>query len=341
MWDPNRVNDPSVEEGLVAFECGFPCQPYAPQGLHQGEADELGRGEVIHSITSFLGKAFPKIFVLENVAALTQGNHRAFFDKIIETLRNLRRSANAEPYYNIRAKVLDTYEHGGLPQSRKRVYIVGISDAMLAQSGVKFSWPCRRPALPLEVFYDRNADGTVCKRERHESLSSETFRQNIQQTYRYFKSSGIKPDERHMIVNIGGTPNANGGPAHFSESRAPTLTSSRCGSRAYYSTWLKRRLSLTELARLQGLAPRLFQDVLGCLSEHQAGKVIGNAMSVPVLALVLRQALLASGIAIRQTHGQRAIQLKNMLHVCWRLLEVCVRFILGSESIHCCDNLVV
>lgn len=49
-----------------------------------------------------------------------------------------------------------------------------------------------------------NADGTVSKRERHESLSSETFWKNIEQTYRYFKSSGINPDQRHLVLNIGG-----------------------------------------------------------------------------------------------------------------------------------------
>ena len=296
VWSASRRKE-SLAQPVVVYEAGFPCQPFAPQGKHQGLDDERGRGQVIHAILDYLSKANPAIFVLENVQALVQDKHRDTFKEIMHALRTIRQSAadmDSEPFYTVRAKVLDTLDHG-LPQSRKRLYIVGISSAMLRCSGDPFTWPRRRRvALPLECFYD-----TRPRRQCHETVTSQTFRRNIDQTYRFFRSEGIDPDSRHFILNIGNVPSESG-PCHFTEGKVPCLTATRCAIRALYSSWLKRRLTITELARLQGCssASEITKDMLGNLSKHQAGKAIGNAMSAPVLALVLRQALLAAGVAV-------------------------------------------
>ena len=59
----------------------------------------------------------------------------------------------------------------------------------------------------------------------------------------------------------------------------------------YFSTMLQRRLSITELMRLQGCDP-LDIDTRG-IPRTRLGHIIGNAMSVNVAKLVLEQALKA------------------------------------------------
>ena len=49
VWSASRGKE-SLAQPVVVYEAGFPCQPFAPQGKHQGLDDERGRGQVIHAI---------------------------------------------------------------------------------------------------------------------------------------------------------------------------------------------------------------------------------------------------------------------------------------------------
>ena len=50
------------------FFGGFPCQPYAAQGHHQGLTDAQGRGVVLVYMLRYIKERRPKTFVLENAA---------------------------------------------------------------------------------------------------------------------------------------------------------------------------------------------------------------------------------------------------------------------------------
>ena len=66
----------------------------------------------------YIDEKGPKAFVLENVHGFVL-QHRTDFDEV------LRRLENANSGYDVKWKIMDTLYHG-LPQSRPRVYIVGI-----------------------------------------------------------------------------------------------------------------------------------------------------------------------------------------------------------------------
>ena len=72
---------------------------------------------------------------------------------------------------------------------------------------------------------------------------------------------------------------------------APT----RGQKRSYYLTSVGRRLTAFELCRLQGLDP-LTPNWNG-IPDSAIGAMAGNAMTVPVLAHVIREALLSTGLA--------------------------------------------
>ena len=66
----------------------------------------------------------PRTFILENVLGLMFINGGRYFKAILDVLNDLE-------YYNIYHELLDTSQHS-LPQSRRRVYIVGIAKDCLA-----------------------------------------------------------------------------------------------------------------------------------------------------------------------------------------------------------------
>jgi DNA (cytosine-5)-methyltransferase 1 len=70
VCDEDHVKAPSVD----LYVAGFPCQPFSTAGLNKGLSDE--RGGALSGILSYLTRAQPKCFVLENVAGLVGCRHR-------------------------------------------------------------------------------------------------------------------------------------------------------------------------------------------------------------------------------------------------------------------------
>lgn len=97
---------------------GFPCQPYSIAGLRQGLDDEKGRGQVFLSILDILKKAQPKAFLLENVKGMLSHDSG-------ETVKYMCSELEKKGYKVFEPKVLNSMTHGGVPQNRERVFIVG------------------------------------------------------------------------------------------------------------------------------------------------------------------------------------------------------------------------
>lgn len=93
---------------------GFPCQPFSSAGKRKGFLDD--RGSLFFDIIRILKAKKPIGFLLENVDGLVNHDNGKTFDEIIKTLKNLG--------YNISWSILNAADFG-VPQNRKRVYIVG------------------------------------------------------------------------------------------------------------------------------------------------------------------------------------------------------------------------
>jgi len=94
---------------------GFPCQSFSNIGTKGGLDDP--RGALIYQVMRILREKQPKTFLLENVKGLLSHNKGNTFDIIKDGLKN----CGYEVFYNI----LETKDYG-LPQIRKRLFIVGI-----------------------------------------------------------------------------------------------------------------------------------------------------------------------------------------------------------------------
>lgn len=112
---------------------GFPCQSFSNIGPKGGFADP--RGAVVFEVFRILKDKKPKAFILENVKGLVNHNGGETFGIIKSELINCG--------YRVWYDVLEAKDYG-LPQIRKRLFIVGIDE----RYDVEFEFPepigCRK-----------------------------------------------------------------------------------------------------------------------------------------------------------------------------------------------------
>lgn len=104
---------------------GFPCQPFSAGGKRQGFVDT--RGTLFFEIERILRKKKPYGFILENVEGLVKHDLENNTDQIGRTLTTILDRLKNDLGYEVTWKVLDSIDFG-LPQSRKRIFIVGTKD---------------------------------------------------------------------------------------------------------------------------------------------------------------------------------------------------------------------
>jgi DNA (cytosine-5)-methyltransferase 1 len=111
---------------------GFPCQPFSAGGKRQGFLDT--RGTLFFEIERILKSKKPYGFILENVEGLVKHDSEQRNDEIGRTLKTILHTLEIELGYKTSWKVFDSMEFG-LPQSRKRIFIVGTRDERIDLNG--------------------------------------------------------------------------------------------------------------------------------------------------------------------------------------------------------------
>ena len=122
------INDIPKHDVLLA---GFPCQPFSLMGKQRGFDDE--RGTLFFIIEEILVKHKPKIIVLENVKNLLTHNNGKTLDKMLKILTD-------KLEYDVHYKVLNTSDYG-IPQTRRRVFIVGFLKEEFKERSKYFCFP--------------------------------------------------------------------------------------------------------------------------------------------------------------------------------------------------------
>ena len=120
---------------------GFPCQPFSMMGKQKGFNDE--RGTLFFTIEQILNRHKPKIIVLENVRNLQTHDNGNTLARMLDILEN-------KLNYKIHYQVLNTADFG-LPQTRRRVFMVGFLRDEFEDKADKFIFPEGRQ-LEKKVF---------------------------------------------------------------------------------------------------------------------------------------------------------------------------------------------
>lgn len=104
---------------------GFPCQAFSAAGKRLGFEDT--RGTLFFDVARIIKEKQPFGFVLENVEGLVNHDRVNKTDKIGRTLTTILQTLD-ELNYHVSWKVLNAKDFG-VPQDRKRIYIVGTKKA--------------------------------------------------------------------------------------------------------------------------------------------------------------------------------------------------------------------
>jgi len=230
------------------YVCGFPCQPFSMIGKRKGVEDP--RGTLFWECLRVIRNKKPMVFVLENVRGLLsidRGN----------TFRNIMNALESMQTYRTDWKILNTCDYG-IPQSRKRIFIVGIRKDMCRRP---LQWPRPVTCAPLEHFVDWRDEGNV-----------KTLPHFVQGTAVFHAT------QRSVVfVNLSDKHNAHVN----ADVLCPCLLT--CAHN-YYCVPMKRYMTPTEMRWLQGF-PAGFVDPN---SKSRSQQLIANTMSVNVLVFLFK-----------------------------------------------------
>ena len=275
LYEDLTKRDHAKAPACNLYVAGFPCQPFSSAGLQQGFNDSKDRGKIFFHIRDYIQEQTPKVFILENVSGLVTLKKGMYFQAILESLKMI------SPQYNIYYCLMNTKDHG-VPQSRNRVYIIGIRQDV--DQGT-FTWPEKLPLPSIEEFLDSRdpdlaATGLPPPRQG-------TVRKNVEKKIQMHKDQGEDPYTKCFVVDCGSSDYR----CQSVEGVSPCMTCSRADG--HWVTNRGRRLTKEEMLRLQGMNPRKFNV---SVSECQLGKQLGNTMSVNVLERILTRLLPAAGL---------------------------------------------
>lgn len=129
------------------FVGGSPCQSFSLVGKQRGLEDT--RGTLFYEYARLIDEIKPKVFIYENVRAVTSHDGGKTWKKMQEVFKELG--------YDFSWTVLNAKNYG-IPQNRERLFVVGIREDMLTDKA--FTFP---NAIPLEKkmkdFLMENAPG--------------------------------------------------------------------------------------------------------------------------------------------------------------------------------------
>ena len=209
------------------------------------------------------------ILYFENVKGLINHDKEKTFEIILDELKKLKT-------YNVYWKLFNTKNYG-VPQSRERIYIVGIDKKL--DNGFRF---------PKEVSLDITVADII---ENYD---------NIDPKFGYLTEHKTKLinelQENKKVVDLDKNWSMNLNVSNYKRCGpmldiCPTLLAGNGGDCIFYLSSIKRRYTPREYLNLQGFG-EFKQDV----SNSKLYKQVGNSMSVNILAFLFKSIILTTDL---------------------------------------------
>ncbi len=233
---------------------GFPCQAFSIIGKKEGFSNETC-GTLFFEIERILKEKKPRAFLLENVKNLKSHDNGNTYKVIRTHLQCLG--------YNVYESVLNSLDYG-VPQKRERIYIVGFMD------NVSFCFPEAIPVAERKSLSDVLEPNVAEKYYVRPKIRESRLQRIKDKNY-------PKPYISHENMAGSITPH-------------PYSSCLRAGASANYILINdERRPTEREMLRLQGF-PDSYKIVL---PYGKVKKQCGNSVSVPVIAAIARQMIVA------------------------------------------------
>lgn len=228
---------------------GFPCQPFSTIGKREG-FKHATQGTLFYDIVRIIDAKKPSAFLLENVPGITNHDGGNTFRIILETLDKLG--------YEVFHEILNAADFG-VPQNRKRIYIVGFRRDKLKNKKITFEHPKPNGKKRfINEFLESNAKGY--------SISK-----YLQDTYLFKKNDG-----RPELIDKN------------SKIQVKTLVSSYHKIQRLTGTFVKdgetgiRLLTANECKAIMGFN----KDFIIPVSRTQMYRQMGNSVAIPAVEAV-------------------------------------------------------
>lgn len=241
---------------------GLSCQPFSIAGAQKGFDDE--RAKTFWKLIEIITFHKPQVVIIENVKNLLSHNKGKTFEQIFNNLQDIG--------YYVKYSILDTCKITTIPQHRERVYIMCFRDK---DKYNQFHFPSAgisdKKTYVLNNFLDTQHKQSdtfyyTPKVKVYDLINSNVTASNTfyqyRRTYVRENKSGVCPTLTH---NMG-----SGG------HNIPIIK----------DEWGIRKITPRECFNLQGF-PRDFN--LTNISNSGIYKLIGNAVSVPIIDLIFKE----------------------------------------------------
>lgn len=315
-FEDARTINPDMLPDVDVICGGFPCQSFSIAGKRRG-FDDI-RGTLFFEIARIAAVKKPALLFLENVPGLLSHDEGRTFATILSTLDNIG--------YDVWWQVLNSANFG-VPQSRKRLFIIGYNREKSAGEVLAFTesnpktlvkrisgsegsraysaegLSCTLTAngggsggkCGLYEIPDDKIHGCFCDMNEGTKITELcrciTARQNSGISNRKSEHSGVLMMSENPIPIINPfkeSTRQNGRRWKNSDDPAFTLTVTDRHGIIYMGGI--RRLMPIECWRLQGFAAEQFNKVISAgISDTQLYKMAGNAVSVPVISAFGKQ----------------------------------------------------
>ena len=279
MYRSCRVQDrkPASVPRVDLYVAGGDCSSWSKAGKRQGLDDKCNRGQLMFDIVAYIETKQPKTFILEQVEGMLKGKFLTNFTDMIEHITSIKHYG--ERVYHVEFQVLNTSEICGISQNRSRVYIVGAQKKLM--NAESFTWPGKVPMVRLSAFLVGNT-GTL------HLPTSWTALRNISTCIDDIIEGGGNVNQM-WVIDV--TPSETFGKCYTLE-KTPTITKTRANFQGFFLSKYMRMTTTDELKRLQGFPASLPKFHA---TDNQLRYMLGNAMTLPVLARVMRMVLGAAG----------------------------------------------
>lgn len=312
-WNVAFLNGKQYAGKVDLFVGGSPCQSFSLVGKQRGLDDT--RGTLFYEYARLIDEIKPKIFIYENVRAVTSHDNGKTWKKMQEVFKELG--------YSYHWTILNAKNYG-IPQNRERLFVVGIREDIDLEQ--QFEFP---EAIPLEKkmrdFLMENAPGgyflpkkgvefvtneknlskkftqidgeiQLCQKKNQQfnwhgdfvfQSEDDAVANNIPELEKYFLSEKV---EKYVLAT--GTKNFYSKPKTDLEVARPLLTTMhkmhRAGVDNYVTTDGRlRKLTPRECLRLMGFSDN-FDIVVSDTAMYQQA---GNSIVVDVLIHIMEQIL--------------------------------------------------
>ena len=256
--DIRKIDKSSIPSADILI-AGFPCQSFSVGGKAKGFSDP--RGQLFFEVINVASALRPPVIFLENVENLMDHDEGHTFQVIYTSLVELG--------YIVRYCPMATHEYAGIPQTRRRIYIVAFLDY---NQNAAFHFP---EPIPLKT--------TVMQWINPHEQCPDIYYYNDDTEFDQYIRSNVT-DSRYLYRVFNGTVRK------LTNSKCPTLTASMRSPRnaaVLRDDYGVRRLTLRECLRFQGFPEEYYFP--NSITIADAYRQIGNSVSVPVVRRIAEE----------------------------------------------------